>query len=57
MEDNAMKKVYMKPAMRTVKLRHQHIICTSPGGYDSKTLGSYRGGDDTVTDDDEGTLF
>jgi len=52
-----MKKVYMKPAMRTVKLRHQHIICTSPGGYDSKTLGSYRGSEDTVNDGDEDTLF
>ena len=53
-----MKKEYLKPAMRAVKLRHrQNLLVGSPGGYDGKALGSYRGGDDTVTDDDEDTLF
>ena len=53
-----MKKEYLKPAMRAVKLRHrQNLLVGSPGGYDSKTLGSYRGGEDTVTDEDEDTLF
>ena len=53
-----MKKVYMKPAMRAVKLRHrQNLLVGSPGGMDNQTLRGYRGGDDTVTDDDEGTLF
>lgn len=53
-----MKKVYMKPAMRAVKLRHrQNLLVGSPGGYDGKALGGYRGGDDTVTDNDEDTLF
>jgi len=31
MEDNAMKKVYMKPSMHIVKIQQTHIICTSPG--------------------------
>ena len=26
-----MKKEYMKPAMRVVKIQQQHIICSSPG--------------------------
>ena len=53
-----MKKEYMKPAMRAVKLRHrQNLLVGSPGGYDGKTLGGYRGGEDTVTDEDEDTLF
>ena len=53
-----MKKEYLKPAMRAVKLRHrQNLLVGSPGGYDGKALGSYRDAEDTVTDDDEGTLF
>ena len=53
-----MKKEYLKPAMRAVKLRHrQNLLVGSPGGMDNQTLRGYRGGDDTVTDDDEGTLF
>ncbi len=53
-----MKKEYLKPAMRMVKLRHrQNLLVGSPGGYDGKALRGYRGGGDTVTDDDEGTLF
>ena len=53
-----MKKVYMKPAMRAVKLRHrQNLLVGSPGGYDGKALGGYRGGDDTVNDGEEDTLF
>ena len=31
MEDNAMKKEYMKPAMQVVEIRQQHIICASHG--------------------------
>ena len=27
-----MKKEYMKPSIETVKIQHQYIICTSPGG-------------------------
>ena len=27
-----MKKEYMKPTMRVVKIQHSGIICTSPGG-------------------------
>ena len=52
-----MKKEYMKPAMRVVLIQQHHILCGSPGGYDGKSLGTYRGGEDTVTDDDEDTLF
>ena len=29
-----MKKQYMKPSMTVVRLQQQHIICTSPGGYE-----------------------
>lgn len=53
-----MKKEYLKPAMRAVKLRHrQNLLVGSPGGYDGKALRGYRGGDDIVTDNDEDTLF
>ena len=30
-----MKKEYMKPAMRVVKIQRQHIICSSPGNQNS----------------------
>ena len=33
-----MKKQYEKPAMRVVLLQHG-IICTSPGGYDGRSVG------------------
>ena len=36
-----MKKQYMKPAMRVVKMQQRHIICTSPGGNDSKSMQIY----------------
>jgi hypothetical protein len=33
-----MKKEYLKPAMRAVKLRHrQNLLVGSPGGYDGKS--------------------
>ena len=28
-----MKKQYIKPAMREVRIRQTHIICASPAGY------------------------
>ena len=34
-----MKKEYIKPAVQVVKLQQQHIICTSPGDYNDRTLG------------------
>ncbi len=53
-----MKKEYLKPAMRAVKLRHrQNLLVGSPNSMDGKTIGSYLGGDDTVTDGEEDTLF
>ena len=48
-----MKRQYMKPAMRVVKIQHQHIICVSPAGYDGKSLGTHRSSGDKITDDDE----
>ena len=50
-----MKRQYMKPAMQVVKLQQQHIICSSPDGYDSKSLDTYRDDGDEVTD--EGDIF
>ena len=52
-----MKREYMKPAMRVVKLQHQHIICTSPGGYGGHTLGTYRDSDEQITDGEEDEIF
>ena len=36
-----MKKEYMKPAMRVVKMQQRHIICTSPGGYNGQSMQIY----------------
>ena len=52
-----MKKEYLKPTMRVVKLQHQHIICTSPGGYNGQSLGTYRGSGEQITDGDEDDIF
>ena len=52
-----MKREYMKPAMRVVKLQQQHIICTSPGGYNNQSLGTYRDADEKVTDSDIEDIF
>ena len=44
--------------MRAVKLRHrQNLLVGSPNSMDGKTLGSYRGAEDIVTDGEEDTLF
>ena len=47
-----MKKLYEKPAMRVVTIQQQHIICTSPGGYEGRGL-QMRGGDEYQIDDEE----
>lgn len=52
-----LKRQYMKPAMREVEIRHQHIICTSPNGYNGQSLGTYRDSGDKITDSDEGDIF
>ena len=52
-----MKRQYMKPAMREVEIRHQHIICTSPNGYNGQSLGTYRNAEDQITNSDEGEIF
>ena len=52
-----MKREYMKPTMRVVEIQQHHILCASPGGYGGQTLGTYRTGDDIITDGDEDTLF
>ena len=33
-----MKKEYMKPAMRVVKIQRQHIICSSPGDQEGRSI-------------------
>ena len=38
-----MKKKYMKPTMRVVKIQQRHIICASPNGYDGQNV-KMRGG-------------
>ena len=40
-----MKKQYMKPAMRVVRIQQQHIICSSP--YDQQGSKSLQMYDDT----------
>lgn len=45
-----MKKQYEKPSMRVVRIQQQHIICTSPGGYDGQSL-QMRGG--TINDEED----
>lgn len=45
-----MKKAYEKPAMRVVRIQQQHIICTSPGGYDGHTVGIQGG---TIDDEED----
>ena len=46
-----MRKEYIKPAVQVVKLQHQGIICTSPGGF---RVTSVDGGvfDDIESDED-----
>ena len=51
------KRQYMKPAMRVVKLQHQHIICASPNGYNNKPLSTYRNSGDKITDSDIDDIF
>ena len=43
-----MKKEYNKPAMRVVKMQQRHIICTSPGGNDGKSMQMYN---DAINDE------
>jgi hypothetical protein len=33
-----MKKQYNKPAMRVVKIQRQHIICSSPGDQEGRSI-------------------
>ena len=52
-----MKRKYMTPAMRVVEIRHQHIICTSPNGYNGQSLGTYRDTEDKINVGEEGEIF
>lgn len=45
-----MKRQYEKPAMRVVRIQQQHIICTSPGGYDGRSVGIQG---DTIDDEED----
>lgn len=49
-----MKKDYIKPAMRVVKLQHQNIICTSPYGAKGVSNGDGINWKDGGFDDNEG---
>ena len=42
------KKQYSSPAMRVVKIQKRHIICTSPGGNDGKSMQMYN---DAINDE------
>ena len=33
-----MKTTYIQPEMTVVRLQHQGLICTSPGGYDGQSI-------------------
>jgi hypothetical protein len=48
-----MKKEYMIPAMRVVRIQQQHIICTSPGGYNSQPVQMHRGSSEEQIDDEK----
>ena len=53
-----MKRQYMKPAIRVVAIQHRPIVCTSPGGYNNQSLGTYRSSDsDKITDNDIEDIF
>ena len=41
-----MKKEYMIPAMRVVRIQQHHIICVSPGGQSSMQMYSNSATDD-----------
>jgi hypothetical protein len=48
-----MKKEYMIPAMRVVKIQQRHIICTSTGGYDSQPVQMRSGSSENRITDEE----
>ena len=55
-----MKKDYMKPTMRVVKLQYRNRLLVGsgePDGQDGTTKGVYRGGKNTITDDDLDQIF
>ena len=47
------KQAYMKPTMRVVKIQQQHIICTSPNGYDQQSPQMHRGSGNQIEDEGE----
>ena len=49
-----MKKIYMKPTMQVVMLRHQsHILQNSPFNLQGTTISRYSSTEDKITDDDD----
>jgi hypothetical protein len=48
-----MKKDYMIPAMRVVKIQQQHIICISTGGYNGQSVQMHRGSSENQINDEE----
>ena len=49
------KQAYMKPTVRVVTIQQQHIICTSPNGYNQQSLQMHRGSGNQI--DDEGEVW
>ena len=53
-----MKREYMKPAVRVVMIQQRHnLLAGSPGGYNGKSISTYRGSGDEVTDSDIEDIF
>ena len=48
-----MKRKYMKPAMRKVEIQPRHFLLQSPNDYDGRTIKSYRGGDDDISNEED----
>lgn len=47
-----MKKEYMQPTLRTVKVQHSHMLCSSPYN-DVKSIRTYDDEEDVISDKDE----
>ena len=52
-----MKRQYMKPTMKVVKIHQPHLLCGSPKGMNGRTFSTYRDTDDKITNDDPDEIF
>ena len=48
-----MKKQYIRPTMRVVKIQQRHIICASPDGYNGQNIKMRGGSQDTQIDNEQ----